>query len=153
MSLKISEFYWQYVAEVVRVVDGDTIVLDIDLGMNTWQKNQFVRIYGVNTPEVRGDERELGLKAKAYVESLFTPGDVVILNSLEYNANDKYGRVVGDLEFDQNGAYQLSLRELLIDNGYAHEYYGDGPIPRFEGVTVDQYPFVKQADEDITDAS
>jgi len=58
-----------YNAEVLRVVDGDTFELKIDLGFKIVHENTF-RLYGVNTPETRGKERPQGLKVKEYVKNL-----------------------------------------------------------------------------------
>ena len=41
---------WTYRAKVVRVIDGDTVDVDIDLGFRIWQKNERVRIMGIDTP-------------------------------------------------------------------------------------------------------
>lgn len=45
-----------YRAEIVRVIDGDTIVADIDLGFRTWLRDEHLRLYGIDTPELRSDE-------------------------------------------------------------------------------------------------
>lgn len=51
----------------MRVIDGDTVVLDIDLGFDTWLRNQTIRLYGLNTPEITGEEKPEGLKSKAWL--------------------------------------------------------------------------------------
>jgi endonuclease YncB( thermonuclease family) len=55
---------YNYRAFVTGVYDGDSITVDIDLGFNNWMKNQKVRLYGINTPELRGEERPSGLIAR-----------------------------------------------------------------------------------------
>ncbi len=49
---------YQYKAKIVRVIDGDTYEIDIDLGLSVWVRGERVRLYGVNTPEVYGVKRE-----------------------------------------------------------------------------------------------
>ena len=61
-------------AEVVRVVDGDTIRLRVDLGFNT-QVTQNFRLWGIDAPELRGDERVDGLKAKEFLSSIVSDRD------------------------------------------------------------------------------
>ena len=56
---------YEYNAIVTKVYDGDTITVDIDLGLGVWLKKQTIRLYGINTPELRGDEREEGLESRA----------------------------------------------------------------------------------------
>ena len=63
---------WTYRAKVVRVIDGDTVDVDIDLGFGIWQKNERVRIMGIDTPESRTRnkiEKKFGLAAKAKLKS------------------------------------------------------------------------------------
>ena len=64
---------WTYRAKVIRVIDGDTVDVDIDLGFGIWQKNERVRIMGIDTPESRTRnkiEKKFGLAAKAKLQSL-----------------------------------------------------------------------------------
>ncbi len=59
-TFNMKDFYNYKVKKVVNVYDGDTITVDIDLGFNMVMCNQKLRLYGINTPEVRGEEREEG---------------------------------------------------------------------------------------------
>ena len=64
---------WTYRCKVLRVVDGDTVDVDIDLGFGIWQKNERVRIMGIDTPESRTRdkvEKKFGLASKAHLKSL-----------------------------------------------------------------------------------
>ena len=63
---------WTYRAKVIRVIDGDTVDVDVDLGFGIWQKNERVRIMGIDTPESRTRnkiEKKFGLAAKAKLKS------------------------------------------------------------------------------------
>ena len=116
---------YHYKATVVRVVDGDTLYLDVDLGFFV-RLTINVRLYGLNTPEVIGKDREAGLKAKAYVEQTLPPGTLVVIQSYK---QEKYGRYLADLwylpgakgreEIEAGGRW---LNRELIESGLAVPY-------------------------------
>ena len=112
---------FEYLATIVRVVDGDTIDVDIDLGFEVTMKNQRIRLIRVDAPGVRtrdDRERTAGLEAKAFVESLLPVGSSHILCSREYHGErDKYGRILGD--FKALGYDGISLTEALLEAGHA----------------------------------
>lgn len=117
---------FQYQAQVVRVVDGDTIYLDIDLGFFI-RMTISVRLYGVNTPELRGETRAAGLQAKAYVATALPVGSTVVAKT--YKA-EKYGRYLADIYYlpgcaDREAiiANGRHLNKELIDNRLAEAYY------------------------------
>ena len=69
---------YEYKCKVVRVVDGDTVDVDIDLGFDVWLSKQRVRLYGVDTPESRTrdkEEKKYGLRAKAFGLGLTSHGE------------------------------------------------------------------------------
>ncbi len=113
-----------YYAQVVKIIDGDTITVNVDLGYDTWLYNQKVRLTGIDCPESRINlkrfpertkEKELGLKAKELVKSLC--GDKVKIIS---QGKGKYGRILGTV-------YTLddkNINQTLIDNDLAVEYWG-----------------------------
>jgi micrococcal nuclease len=82
---------FQYPARVVRVVDGDTVHLDIDLGFSTWIRDRSVRVAGINSPELATAE---GKTARDFAQTLLPVGAVVELKS---HSLDKYGRVLGSI--------------------------------------------------------
>ena len=116
---------YRYQATVVRVVDGDTLYLDVDLGFFIRMKID-VRLKGLNTPEIRGPEREAGLKSKAFVEAALPPGALVVVDT--YKA-EKYGRYLADVwylpgakrreEVLANGRW---LNQELLEQGLAVPY-------------------------------
>ena len=111
-----------YRATVVRVVDGDTIRLDIDLGFDVILKNQSVRLYGVDTPECRTTDlkdKAAGLLAKNVVKGFIDQGSVVTIKTL-LDDKGKFGRILGTI-VDERG---VNINHYLIDNAYAVEYYG-----------------------------
>lgn len=107
---------------VTRVLDGDTVEIQVDFLPKELGNRLYVRVWGVDTPE-KGwraksqNENELGLKA-----SQFTKEAVQNANTIEIQiiAWDKFGgRILGDIIIDGK-----SLRQMLLDNGFAREYYG-----------------------------
>lgn len=111
-----------YKAKVDRIIDGDSIVLNIDLGFNTWLNKQHIRLHGIDTPEIRTRdlvEKQQGNLAKARVEELIKVGDSVIIKSI-LDKHEKFGRILGIIEL-QNG---INLNQLLIEEFLAVPYYG-----------------------------
>lgn len=106
-----------YDAKVVSVYDADTIRMDIDLGMNTWIHNEPIRVRGINAPEVRGEERPDGIKARDFVRDILPSGSKVLLETYR-DKKGKYGRYVANVYFEYEGK-QTSLAELLCRDGYA----------------------------------
>lgn len=104
---------YRYKAVVRSVYDGDTIRVDIDLGFNTWIRNTSLRLYGINTPEIRGDERDAGLISKAYVEERLPVGKEIVIESFK-DRTGKYGRYLATIFYD--GA---NLNEELVEAGLA----------------------------------
>ena len=116
---------YEYRCKLRRVVDGDTVDIDIDLGFDIWLTNQRVRLYGVDTPESRTrdkEEKKYGLAAKAYVER-FLDDEWLTLKTAKFNAVGKFGRILGSLYRTSSFADQ-SLNEYLIEKHHAVPYYG-----------------------------
>lgn len=88
---------YTYAAEVIHVVDGDTVDVTIDLGFFV-TTTQRVRLAGINTPEIRGGTKTAGLVSKSYTETwVKTHGPKVQLESQKPYADDKYGRFLATL--------------------------------------------------------
>jgi micrococcal nuclease len=100
---------YQYAAHILRVVDGDTAEARVDLGFRV-SVHVTLRLYGINTPEVKGTTKEAGLKSKARLKELIEGKEV----HLESKALDKYGRTVAVIRLgDQN------INEMLVKEGFA----------------------------------
>lgn len=145
------DFKWQYLAEIVKVVDGDTVVVNIDFGAEIIKKNETVRLMGIDTPEIRGSstdaekqrQKVLGFKAKEYVQSLMKPGDIVIMKSEQYLPEGKFGRILADFSICFDGAWINSLTYHLLETGYAKVYRdGETTTDRFRGILLEEYPKV-----------
>ena len=112
-----------YDYKITRIIDGDTVAFEANFLPAPLKQELSIRVYGVDTPEKswRGAcdaEKELGEAASKYTKSLIDNASTL---QVSIQGWDKYGgRVLGDVIIDGK-----SLRYLLIDNGYAREYFGD----------------------------
>ena len=111
---------YEYKCEITRVVDGDTVDAEIDLGFDIVYKSR-VRLYGIDTPESRTsnkDEKARGkLAAKFLSDNILHADNIVIQTKLDKNG--KFGRVLGVIVADG-----VDLNQALIDNYHAVPYTG-----------------------------
>jgi len=108
-----------YKCKVVRVIDGDTIVCDIDLGFDTWIHNEHVRFARINCPETRTkdlDEKRKGYNAKQFLENIIFAGGEVRLKT--YKNHGKYGRYVADVLVNY-GEVWVCVNDRLVESGNA----------------------------------
>jgi micrococcal nuclease len=121
----MSQLYY-YQLNNIRVVDGDTIDADIDLGFNV-STRQRIRLCRINAPETRLQskiknleeriqEKNLGLRSKSYLSKL-CKDNKVFLHSV---GSGKYGRVLGELYTED----QKSINDLMLSEGHARPYEG-----------------------------
>ena len=103
---------FEYKATVVSVYDGDTITADVDLGFNSWLKGVKFRLYGIDAPEVRGSEREDGLKARDWLRERILD-KLLTIRSIK-DTKGKYGRWLATLH-DEAG----NVIEDMVNAGYA----------------------------------
>lgn len=108
---------YHYRAHVTSVYDGDTCTVDIDLGLGIWVRGEKIRLYGINAPEVRGDEREEGLKSRDFLRNLID-GKNIILKTLK-DDKGKYGRYLGTLFLADETGEMININDLLVTEGYA----------------------------------
>jgi micrococcal nuclease len=110
------EFLYHYKVKVVKVVDGDTIYGDVDLGFNITQKKMEFRFAGINTPELRGENREAGLLAKEYVAQRILDKEIMVLTKKD--TKEKFGRYLAWVYYNVDGEW-VCLNEELIEQGLA----------------------------------
>jgi len=116
---------FEYSFNLVKVVDGDTVDIDIDLGFGVWLKKQRIRIMGIDTPESRtsdDEEKKYGLLAKDQVIKYIAGARKF------YSFQDekgKYGRILGDFEIyhHTSGAW-MKMAEAMIRDHYGVRYLG-----------------------------
>ena len=114
---------YEYKVKITRVIDGDTVDAEVDLGFDTFIKDR-IRLMGLDTPESRTrnkKEKALGLAAKAYLKELLreNKGDVILRTSKE--GKGKFGRILGTLLIYDG---MTSVNQMLIDEGHARNYFG-----------------------------
>jgi len=112
---------YEYKCKMVKVIDGDTVDVDIDLGFGVWMRDQRIRLYGIDTPESRtSDDQEkiYGLAAKDFVVKWTNAGDL----SLKTFKDDrgKFGRILGEIWYGE----KHNVNQLLVDNHHAVRYHG-----------------------------
>ena len=110
---------YTYSAYVKYVYDGDTITCDIDCGFGLKYTNTKIRLYGIDTPELRGDEYEEGIKIRDILREKISCKDILIRTIKDKTG--KYGRYLGIIYFYENGDY-LNINDWLVENGYAKKY-------------------------------
>jgi len=122
-----------YVKKVTKVVDGDTIDVDIDLGFDISFSSR-VRLAGIDTPESRTAdkmEKALGLEAKAYLKSAIDNAKSVVIKTEKMDSSEKYGRILGWVYLDES---EKSINEQMISDGHAWGYMGDTKVKDFDAL-------------------
>jgi micrococcal nuclease len=119
---------YEYRVTVNRVVDGDTVDVDIDLGFGIVLTDERVRIMGIDTPESRTSdpiEKVFGLASKNRLKELLGP-EAILRTQVNKDGEDmkgKFGRVLGDFVTVINGEQKM-VTEVLIEEGHAVPYHG-----------------------------
>ena len=124
----------KYDVRLVKVVDGDTVDVDIDLGFGIWLHDERVRIMGIDTPESRTRDKIedlFGEAAKARVKELFESTQLKLITEENKKGEDmkgKFGRVLGDFELEyknKDNSYAIRrLTQVMIEEGHAVAYFG-----------------------------
>ena len=118
---------YEYKCKIVKVIDGDTTDVDIDLGFGVWLKKQRIRFYGIDTPESRTrdlEEKKYGLMAKEVVLSYLPVGSTQTLRTKQ-DGKGKYGRILGEfLIHDGKTDSQMTINNWMIREHYAVAYFG-----------------------------
>lgn len=105
---------YNYKAHIKAVYDGDTVTAVVDLGFLHYQEMKL-RLYGIDTPELRGSEREEGLKVRDIVRELILDKEVEIHSYKDKQG--KYGRYLATIIVDG-----ININQWLVDNGHAEPY-------------------------------
>lgn len=115
---------YEYTIKLNKVIDGDTIIADIDLGFDVWLKDQYIRLNGLDTPEIKSKDklhRAAGLLAKTKLTEILSSAKGLSLKSDKFEAeDDKYGRVMGTIWIDQ----ETNVNAYLLNNKLAVPYSG-----------------------------
>ena len=125
--------YEYRVKKVIKIVDGDTIDVDIDLGFDI-SYTQRVRLAGIDTPESRTTdkkEKTLGLEVKDRLKKAIDAATNVVIKTEKPDSSEKYGRILGWVFLDDN---KVSINQTLIDEGYAWGYMGETKVKDFDAL-------------------
>ena len=118
---------FEYSCTIVKVIDGDTVDVDIDLGFGVWLKKQRIRLYGIDTPESRTrdlEEKKYGLIAKEFVQSHLPVGETRILTTVK-DKTGKYGRILGKFKaYDSYTDAWVNMNQLMIIKHLGVAYHG-----------------------------
>jgi micrococcal nuclease len=115
---------YEYNCKIVRVIDGDSIILDIDLGFGLWIHGESIRLYGVDCPECRSrdkEEKAAGLAAKEFVEDALHVGGIYRLQTKE---KGKFGRYLGTIYLTDD----TSINAALVKERLAVPYFGQSKV-------------------------
>jgi micrococcal nuclease len=120
---------YDYMATLIKVVDGDTVDCDIDLGFGVWLKNQRIRLYGINAPETRTkdlEEKKAGQAAKLRLIAMMS--NKFLLTTVK-DKKGKYGRILGTInvpvkkQLDKDGKkikhIFVDINNKLVEEGHA----------------------------------
>lgn len=113
---------YEYKAKLIRVVDGDTIDADIDLGFGVWVK-QRIKLYGINTPDSKNHDPQIrgqGIAARNKLIELL-PREFVVQTLL--NKRGKFGRVLGILYTLHEDDVKVNINDQMVDEGVAIPYF------------------------------
>jgi len=121
---------YEYRAKLLKVVDGDTVDVDIDLGFGVWLKDERVRIMGIDTPESRTRdkvEKVFGLASKDRLKELLGK-DCTLKTFAAKDGEDmkgKFGRILGDFYvYYPAEDREVLVTEIMIKEGHAVKYHG-----------------------------
>jgi micrococcal nuclease len=115
----MTEFLFHYMMRVTRVVDGDTVYGDVDLGFNFGSRKMEFRMSEINTPEMHGENREAGLASKAFVEERILEKDVIIVTKRD--TKEKYGRYLAHIYYQKDNEW-ICLNQELVESNHAVPY-------------------------------
>ena len=111
---------YEYKCKIRKVVDGDTIDVDIDLGFGVWMRNQRIRMHGIDTPESRTrdlEEKKYGLAAKDFLIKWTNAGGLTL--KTHKDDRGKFGRILGEI-----WCFDTNVNEKMIEEHHAVRYMG-----------------------------
>jgi micrococcal nuclease len=118
---------YEYRCKILRVVDGDTVDVDIDLGFGIWMHKERIRLHGIDTPESRTrdlEEKKYGLLAKKQMQFFLPVGSMQTLVTTKDKAG-KFGRILGKfLIYDKTTDSQMTVNDWMVREHHAVAYHG-----------------------------
>jgi micrococcal nuclease len=129
-SIRVKRKMYEYKCRIVKIVDGDTVDVDIDLGFGIWVRDERVRVHGIDTPESRTRdkiEKKFGLASKKYVQNILKKGSIQTLVTQKPGdeAKGKFGRILGKFKvYDNVTDSWMFMGDIMVREGYAVPYQG-----------------------------
>lgn len=114
---------YTYDATVVRIHDGDTVFLDVDLGLEQWWRSFCVRLFGINAPELN---TPAGKESAVYLAGLLPVGSAVTLQTIKDQPDKFGGRYLGVIT---PAGSTLAVNDAMVQAGHAVHWDGKGPKP------------------------
>ncbi|MCX7874696.1 MAG: thermonuclease family protein [Melioribacteraceae bacterium] len=108
---------YHYKAIVTDVYDGDTISVEIDLGLHTFIKDEKIRLNRINAPEVKGKEKPKGIKSRDFLRKKIL-GKEILLETIK-DKDEKYGRYLGEIFLEVEKNKYVNINDLLVEKGFA----------------------------------
>ena len=115
----VNAYMYTYKAAVIAVTDGDTIVVDIDLGFGVWLRKQSIRMAKIDAPELKGSTIESANKSKEFLKSLILSKWVTIRT--EKDSKEKYGRWLGTVLIEEDNNL-IDINSKMVTEGHAKAY-------------------------------
>lgn len=120
---------YEYTCKVNRVVDGDTVDVDIDLGFGITYSNQRIRLLGLDAPESRTrdlNEKRFGILAKEFLENELRKAEATGRLVIRTNVDEKgkFGRILGEFFYEDEHQMWVSINDVMIGQHHAVEYHG-----------------------------
>ena len=144
---------YEYRCKVIKVIDGDTVDVDIDLGFDILLKDERVRIMGIDTPESRTRdkvEKKFGLASKARLKELIGGRSGPILktqiNKKGEDMRGKFGRILGDFVTDDG----RMVTDILIEEGHAVAYFGGSKEEIQDKHMANRKKLIREGSIDVT---
>jgi micrococcal nuclease len=109
--------FYNYKGTVTDVYDGDTCTISLDLGLDFELKNQKLRLYGINAPEMRGPFRDAGIASRDFLADLVFNKKVWI--TTHRNRKEKYGRYLAEIWLPDSNR---SVNQQMVEAGHAVKY-------------------------------
>ena len=145
---------YEYKCKIVKIIDGDTVDVDIDLGFGVWLHKERIRLYGIDTPESRTRdhiEKIFGKEASRVVENFLPVGSRQTLETLKDKAG-KFGRTLGKfIIFDPKQDRETTINDFLIENNYAVGYHGQSKDAKIQEQLDNYIKLVKRNPELINE--
>lgn len=115
--MRIRDRLYYYNIELIRVIDGDTIVAHLDRGHNRWEKEVHIRLSSINAPEMKGESKPQGEEAKQYLISLIGTDRPLYIRTIK---SDNFCRFIGhlyieDVEHDED----IDANAVMVETGHA----------------------------------